>query len=149
MPSPSQLSARWRTGLHVLFAITILNYLAQIPYYIHFYGVHHVSPSPVGMVLLACTLALFLAGYSFTLLNRRIGWWLLVAFLLLEFGFYLLHNLTGAFLQDLPINDPLFLTVSLIGYLNTIVALIYLIVMIRARKHFLPGQRQAREDTAA
>jgi hypothetical protein len=149
MPSSSHLPARWRTGLHVVFAITILNYLAQIPYYIHFYGVYHVYPSPLGVVLLACTLALFLAGYIFTLQKRRIGWWLLVGFLLLEFGFYLLHNLTGAFLRDLPVNDPLFLAVSLIGYLNTVVALISLIVMIRARKHFLPGQPKAREDTAA
>jgi hypothetical protein len=134
LPSYLPAPARWRTSLYVLFAITILNYLAQIPYYIHFYGVHHVAPSLLGVALLACTLILFLAGYFLTLRNRRFGWWLLVGFLLLEFGFYVLHNISGAFLQDLPVSDPLFLVVSLIGYLNTVVALIYLIVLIRARK---------------
>lgn len=149
MPSRSHLSARWRTSLHVLFAITIVNYIAQIPYYIHFYGVHHASPSPLGTVLLACTLALFLAGYIFTLQERRFGWWLLVGFLLLEAGFYLLHNISGAFLQDLPLNDPLFFVVSLIGYVNTVVPVIYLVALIRARKRFLAGKPSERGDTAA
>lgn len=138
MTPPSHLPAHWRTGLSVLFAITMLNYVAQIPYYIHFYGVHHTPPSLLGVVLLACTLALFLAGYVLMLQNRRIGWWLLVGFLLLEFGFYALHNVSGAFLQDLPVNDPLFLVVSLIGYLNTVVALIYLVALLRARKALAP-----------
>ncbi len=136
--SPS--TARWRTGLYVLFAATMLNYVAQIPYYIHFYGVHHVAPSPLGMALMGCTFALFLAGFFLTLCNRRSGWWLLLGFLALEFAFYVLHNLSGAFLQDLPLHDPLFLTVSLIGYLNTVVALIYLVVLFRGRKHiFAPA----------
>lgn len=137
MDGQKQLSANWRTGFYFLFAVTALNYLAQIPYYIHFYGVHHVAPSPVGMLLLALTFALFLAGYVYTLRGHRFGGLLLFGFLALEFGFYLLHNLSGAFLRDLPVNDPLFLVVSLIGYLNTIVALIYLILMIRDRKLFL------------
>lgn len=137
MKGQKHLSANWRTGLHVLFAVTALNYLAQIPYYFHFYGVHHVAPSPVGMLLLALTFALFLAGYVYTLRGHRFGGPILFGFLILEFGFYLLHNVSGAFLQDLPVNDPLFLVVSLIGYLNTIVALVYLILMLKDRKLFL------------
>lgn len=137
MSDQSQLSANWHTGLHILFAVTTLNYLAQVPYYIHFYGVHHVAPSPVGMLLLALTFALFLAGYVYTLQGRRFGGRILFGFLVLEFGFYLLHNISGAFLHDLPVNDPLFLVVSLIGYLNTIVALVYLILMVKDRKLFL------------
>ncbi len=133
--SPS--GARWRAGLYGLFAITLLNYLAQIPYYIHFYGVHHAAPSLLGVTLLGGTLALFLAGFVLTLRNRRSGWWLLLGFLALEFAFYLLHDLSGAFLQDLPLSDPLFLVVSLIGYLNTVVALIYFIVLLRGRKRVL------------
>lgn len=150
MFSASRVLISWRMGLHILLAVTMLNYLAQIPYYIHFYGIHHVPPSPVGVSLLACTLALFIAGYALTLQERRIGWWLLVGFLLLEFGFYLLHNLSGAALRDLPLNDPLFFAVSLIGYLNTAVALVYLIVLIRGRTYFL-ARRQGQdvhEDSA-
>lgn len=137
MNGRKQLSANWRTGLYFLFAVTVLNYLAQIPYYIHFYGIHHVAPSPVGMLLLALTFALFLAGYVYTLQGHRFGAPILFAFLILEFGFYLLHNISGAFLRDLPMSDPLFLTVSLIGYLNTIVPLVYLILMLKDHKLFL------------
>ncbi len=127
----------WRIGLYVLCAITVLNYVAQIPYYIHFYGVHGAAPSPLGVVLLALTFLLFLAGYVFTLQGRRLGGWLLLGFLVLEFAFYVLHNLSGAFLKDLPLHDPLFLVVSLIGYLNTLVALVFAVLMIRDHKVFL------------
>ncbi len=137
MTGQKHLSANWRTGLYVLFAVTVLNYVAQIPYYMHFYGVHHVAPSALGMVLLALTFALFLAGYVYTLRGHRFGGRILFGFLALEFVFYLLHNLSGAFLQDLPVSDPLFLIVSLIGYLNTIVAFVYLILMLKDWKLFL------------
>ncbi len=137
MTGQKHLSANWRTGLYVLFAVTVLNYVAQIPYYIHFYGVHHVAPSALGTVLLALTFAVFLAGYIYTLRGHRFGGWILFAFLIVEFGFYLLHNVSGAFLNDLPVGDPLFQIVSLIGYLNTIVALVYLILILRDRKLFL------------
>ncbi len=131
----SASDAHWRVGLYGLFAITALNYLAQIPYYIHFYGVHHAAPSPLGLTLLGLTFAFFLAGFVLTLRNRRSGWWLLLGFLALEFAFYVVHNLSGAFLQDLPVSDPLFLVVSLIGYLNTVAAFVYLIVLVRGRHH--------------
>lgn len=82
----SSLSPRWRVTLYVLLGITVLNYVAQIPYYIHFYGVHHVGPAPFAIAFLLVTFALFLAGYllilqakyecgaatrSFALLNQR------------------------------------------------------------------------------
>ena len=135
------LSSKWRVALHLLLGITLLNYVAQVPYYIHFYFIHHAAPSPFGLAFLLGTLVLFLAGYFLTLQVKRAGAWLLLLFLLLEFGGYVLHNLTGAFLQDLPLNDPLFLTVSLIGYLNFAVSLIYLIAMIIGRRAlFLRGQ---------
>lgn len=112
MSSSMQISARWRTGMYILFAATALNYLAQVPYYFHFYGVKHVLPSPIGVLLLALTFAWFLVGYAFTLRGHRFGGRILFGFLLLEFGFYLLHNISGAFLQDIPWSDPLFLAVS-------------------------------------
>src|SRR5579872_4901558 len=121
---PLHLTTRWRTALYLLFGITILNYIAQIPYYIHFYGVYHIGPAPLGLALLALTLFLFLAGYVLTLQEKPIGGWLLLGFLILEVGFYILHNISGSFLKDLPVGDPLFLTVSLIGYLNMIVAVL-------------------------
>lgn len=132
-----QLTPRWRTALLILFIITIINYIAQIPYYIHFYGVYHVAPAPSGVVLLALTLVFFLVGYWLTVAQLPGGGWVLLLFLITETGFYLLHNISGAFLKDLPINDPLFLVVSLIGYLNTIVPLLYLIAILKDHKRFL------------
>jgi hypothetical protein len=131
----SSSGVHWRTSLYGLFAVTVLNYLAQIPYYIHFYGIHHAAPSLLGLTLLGLTFAVFLAGFVLTLRHRRSGWWLLLGFLALEFAFYVVHDLSGAFLKDLPVSDPLFLAVSLIGYLNTVAALVYLIVLIRGHHH--------------
>jgi hypothetical protein len=136
------LSPRLRVALHLLLGITLLNYAAQIPYYIHFYAVHHVAPAPFGVAFLVLTLALFLAGYVLLLQAKPAGGWLLLAFLLLEFGGYLLHNLTGAFLKDLPTTDLVFFTVSLIGYLNFAVSFIYLLVMAINRRSFFFQRQQ-------
>ena len=122
------LSSRWRVALYLLLGITVLNYVAQIPYYIHFYGIHHVAPSPISVAFLLGTFLLFLVGYVLTMRATRVGAWLLLAFLFMEFVGYLLHNLSGAFIHDLPLGDLLFLVVSLIGYLNFIVSFIYLIM---------------------
>lgn len=130
----SSLSSKLRMALHLLLGITVLNYVAQIPYYLHFYGVHHVAPTPFAVLFLLATFVLFLAGYLLILQAKRAGGWLLLLFLLLEFGGYLLHNLSGAFLQDLPTEDLLFFTVSLIGYLNFAVSFVALLVLAINRR---------------
>ena len=63
-PQASFLSPTLRMALHVLLGITVLNYLAQIPYYIHFYGVHQVAPTPFAVLFLLVTFALFWQGIS-------------------------------------------------------------------------------------
>jgi hypothetical protein len=133
-------SHKWHVALHILLVITVINYIAQIPYYIHFYAVHHVYPSTFGIAFLLVTFAIFLAGYFLTLQAKPIGSWLLLIFLVMEFGGYLLHNLTGAFLRDIPLNDLLFLTVSLIGYLNFAVSFIYLLIILTNRQLFFQAQ---------
>src|SRR5258708_1874968 len=143
----SSLSSRLRIALHFLFGIVLLDYIAQIPYYMHFYGINHSIPNILGVgVFLILTFALFLAGYILTLQTKRVGGWLLLTFLVLEFVGYLVHNLSGAFLKDLPANDPLFLTVSLIGYLNLIVPFIYVIVIVKNRRLLLFQQQATSED---
>src|SRR5215469_11116934 len=132
----SFFSPKLRMAFHILLGVTVLNYVAQIPYYIHFYGVHHVTPAPFAILFLLVTFAFFLAGYLLLLQAKPVGAWLLLVFLLLEFGGYLLHNLSGAFLQDLPIDDLLFLTVSLIGYLNFAVSFVFLLVLAKNRQLF-------------
>lgn len=85
-PQASPLSPKLRVMLHVLLSITVLNYVAQIPYYIHFYGVHQVAPTPFAVLFLLVTFVLFLAGYLLLLQAKPAGGWLLLLFLLLEFG---------------------------------------------------------------
>ena len=139
----SFFSRRLRTAFSILLAITLLNYIAQIPYYIHFYFVYHAPPSLFGLAFLLATLVLFLVGYIWMMQGKRLGSWLLLLFLVLEFGGYLLHNLSGAFLKDLPTSDPLFLTISLIGYLNFVVAFVYLVILLKNRYPFLLQPRYA------
>jgi hypothetical protein len=146
-PQTPSLSPKLRMTLHVLFGITVLNYLAQIPYYIHFYGVHQVAPTPFAVLFLLVTFALFLAGYLLLLQAKPAGGWLLLLFLLLECGGYLLHNLSGAFLQDLPTNDPLFFTVSLIGYLNFAASFVALLVLVINRQVFRRPQHVSPSPT--
>jgi hypothetical protein len=146
-PQASPLSPRLRMALHVLLGITVLNYVAQIPYYIHFYGVHHVAPAPFAIVFLLATFALFLAGYLLTLRAKAAGGWLLLLFLLLEFGGYLLHNLSGAFLQDLPTGDLLFFVVSLIGYLNFAASFVALLVLAKNRQAFFQRRHPSTSAT--
>jgi hypothetical protein len=146
-PQTSSLAPRLRMALYVLLGITVLNYLAQIPYYIHFYGVHHVAPTPFAVLFLLVTFALFLAGYFLLLQTKPAGGWLLLLFLLLEFGGYLLHNLSGAFLQDLPTNDLLFFTVSLIGYLNFAASFVALLVLAINRQVFRRPQHASPSPT--
>ena len=132
------LSLKLRVTFSFLLSVTLLNYIAQVPYYAHFYGIHHTIPNPLGVgIFLVATLALFMTGYLLTLQRNRFGGWLLLVFLVLEFIGYLVHNLSGAFLNDLPTNDPLFFTVSLIGYLNFAVSFVYIFVMVRYRHLFL------------
>lgn len=146
----STLSPRLRLVLSFLLGITLLNYIAQVPYYFHFYGVHHGIPGFWGvMVFLVATLALFLAGYFLTLQMKKAGGWLLLAFLVLEFVGYLVHNLSGAFLRDLPTNDLLFFTVSLIGYINFAVSFIYVIIIIKFRHQFLFQRPRALSENGA
>jgi hypothetical protein len=143
----SSLPSRLRIALYFLFGIVLLDYIAQIPYYMHFYGINRSIPNILGVgVFLILTFALFLVGYLLTLQARKIGGWLLLTFLVLEFVGYLVHNLSGAFLQDLPTNDPLFFTVSLIGYLNLIVPFVYVIVIVKNRRLLLFQQQQATSE---
>lgn len=148
IPVPAFLP-KLRIALHFLLGITLLNYVAQIPYYIHFYGFHHV-PNLLGVgVFLIATLALFLIGYFLTLQTKKVGGWLLLAFLVLEFVGYLVHNLAGAFLKDLPTNDLLFFTVSLIGYFNFAVSFVYIVIITKYRHFFLFSQPQALSENGA
>jgi hypothetical protein len=94
-PAPTA-SARPRR-LRVLVIATAANYLWQLPYAVHQYGWRWTGLPQLSAGLLLSAAWFTLAAHRY-LTGRRAGRAMLIVFLLAEAGFYLLHNLTGAFL---------------------------------------------------
>lgn len=123
-----------------LLAVVLANYLAQIPYYLHLYFFPHRAAPPLsGTLLLLATLAWFLIGCIGLARGGRAGYWALLAFLIVEVGFYLYNMLLQVthgyapffHLQD---RDPLLLVVFAIGYLNLVAGLCFIAYLLRHRR---------------
>ncbi len=106
----------WATGA---------NYAWQVPYAVHQYGWHWVTLPGLSLALLATGVWFIVAVRSYAA-GRPRGRLLLVGFLIVEAAFYLVHNVSGAFLGDLPLSNPVVLIASILGYLNLLLALLYL-----------------------
>lgn len=129
--------------LRILITIIVANYLAQIPYYFHqYYAPHRLLPSLVGALLLMATLIWFLAAYRLLAKGHRAGWWLLFAYLLVVFLFYIQTQIMQAVTAHqilLYVYHPknvLLFAVFGIGYLNCIAALYYLFYLVVNRQKF-------------
>lgn len=127
-----------------LLGITLTNFAAQIPYYLHqYYFPHHILPSPVGVTLMLGVLAWFLIGFYLLAHRKPFGFWLTVAFLFVEFVFYLLTQVTqwasgnGLFLYVLHPTDATLFIVFGIGYLNFFAAAGMLYVMLTHRHQYI------------
>ncbi len=125
---------------HQLFLWGVLavvggNYLAQIPYYLHvYYFPRGAAPAWGGTLLLGTTLAWFLAGFVLLARGSRIGYWLLLSFLLVEVTFYLRNMLTQvthgfAPFFHLQTRDPILFIVFGMGYLNLLCGLYFLVFL--------------------
>ena len=118
-------------SLPLLAAVT-LNYVAQIPYYIHqYYIVRHVPPSLPGTFLLLLTLLWFLAGYIMFIGDGKYGKGLLLSFLATQVLFYghaiILGLITGGgALAQLKTHSLFLFVIFLIGYINFGTAAYYL-----------------------
>jgi hypothetical protein len=66
--------------------------------------------------------------------RRRGGLASMVAFLVVLVGFYVLHNISGAFVVDLSLSDPILFIASVLGYLNTVAGIVFLVHLIRRRR---------------
>ncbi len=105
--------------LPILLWITLLNYLAQIPYYFHnYYNPYHVLPALGGVILLSATLTWFLVGYFFFEKGKMIGTYVLVSFLVTEALFYFLSLVSGAFLFQMHNPSILIKGIFIIGYIS-------------------------------
>lgn len=127
-----------------LVVIVAANYGAQIPYYFHqYYAPHRLFPSLVGSILLLATLAWFTVSYRMYKKGSRLGWWLLTAYLLTVFLFYLQTQImqyvaTHHILLYVyhPSSIILFIVFG-IGYLNCLAAAYYVAYMMARRQDFL------------
>lgn len=109
--------------MKVLFWITMINFIAQVPYFFQLYYHSFSDLRRVINVPMVLVFALFLTAYILLKKNSQLGYWLMVAFLSIEFLFYLsnmvfsLINGYGLFFQ--LYNPNLILkAVFAIGYLN-------------------------------
>ena len=125
-----------------LTGVTIANYVWQVPYYQHFYGRHGHAPSGLSIPLVL-TLLWFLVGTWLLITRRRGGMPLLASFLVVEAAFYLVHNLSGAAGRDLPADDAVLLGASILGYVNALAAVVFLIWLRRSPKPRLRADRHA------
>jgi hypothetical protein len=57
--------------------------------------------------------------------------------LVVEAVFYLVHNLSGAAGRDLPADDPVLLGASILGYVNALAAVVFLIWLRRQRRNLV------------
>lgn len=120
-----------------LAAAVLLNYAAQLPYYLHqYYLPRHQAPSWPGAVLLGLTLVWFVVGYVRYLRGQPYGAGMLLAFLLAQVLFYghsvALGLLTGGGAEaQLTTHSRFLLVIFSIGYVNFLVAACYVYWLAR------------------
>ena len=133
------------TGL--LAAVVLLNYAAQVPYYLILYFPR--PPSLLGVGLLAITGAWFCLGLIRSRHGRRFGDGVLGAFLATEVAFYgalivlsiATHGRGGASAQ-LTTPDARLWVIFAVGYLNAFVAAVTLARLVFRRSRSLRARRR-------
>ncbi|EWT02621.1 hypothetical protein N865_02535 [Intrasporangium oryzae NRRL B-24470] len=123
--------APWQ--LMALVAVTVANYVWQVPYYLHFYARFGKSPGGLTVPLLL-TFVWFGVGAALLVTRRRGGVPVMVSFLVVEAVFYLVHNLTGAAGRDLLTSDGVLLVASVLGYVNAFAAIVFVVWLLRTRR---------------
>jgi hypothetical protein len=123
--------------MSAILAVVGVNYVAQIPYYLHQYYLPHRTLPPLGgTTMLFATLVWFLLGWTLLMWRRsHTGYWLLLTFLLTETTFYLyneFNQVTHGFAPffHLQNQDPLLVVVFAIGYLNMIGGVAFVVALL-------------------
>jgi hypothetical protein len=115
-------------------AVTLTNYAAQVPYYLHNdYSPHHLLPGVRALDLLGVTLAWFALGLAGFMRQRRWGFAVLASFLVVEAVFYAGNFVTGVFIFQIENHSDLMKAVFVIGYASGAVAAYYAYRLVRDR----------------
>lgn len=141
----------------VLFALIIANFIAQVPYYLDLYaGPNNLLIQVRSFFVMLILLVVLLFAFWRLLKQTSLGYWLMLAFLSVEFLFYLGNILFEALLggglfHHLFYPDPIIRVVFAVGYLNLFAAGYFLCLLLFQKSHFLPGQAKDKglEQTSA
>ena len=129
-----------RLFLLPLLIIVIGNYLAQILYGFHQY---HGQFNPIGTLFLLLTLVWFLLGYFLMQKRKRIGYWLLLSFLLLQSIFYFYNEVIlsffgyGILYHFVHNSDKILWIVFFIGDINFFAACFYSYLLINRKSQLI------------
>jgi hypothetical protein len=123
------------------YAVAVIaNYAAQVPYALHLYG---TAFSRTGAFLLGATLLWFVVAMRLFLEGRRLGYWLLLAYAIIQTLFYLDGEIVLAFTgYGLPYHlaqtgDPIVWLTFLIGDLNFVAAIAMTVYLLTRRRALL------------
>lgn len=115
--------AKTKPNLRLLLLVILLNYLAQIPYYLHnYYYPYHEAPSLGALALLGLTLVWFILGFTRFQHGKPFGYALLLSFLIVEALFYFHTIIFGAFISQSHNPSLIIKAVFLIGYVSGVAA---------------------------
>ncbi len=125
-----------RLQIKTLFLLILLNFIVQIPYFIHlYYSPQHPFPNSKGASTMSAVFALFVTGYILFMKRKKAGYWLLIIFLSAEFLFYLL-NFMGTLIHGYRLffqiyNPDLILRfVYTVGYVNLFASGYFLFLLL-------------------
>ncbi len=131
-----------RVQVWALFAILLANFVAQVPYFLHlYYTPQHPLPDLKSSLLMGSVFAAFLGSFTLLIAGRRTGYYLLMAYLAVEFSFYLWNIVGGAlhgygWFFHLADRDPVLWAVNAVGYLSFLAAGYFLFLLIDKRREF-------------
>jgi len=136
------MSRNFKRQVDILFVLILANFIAQVPYTIHLYGVSRLATISPGIIAMYVVFALFLVGYFLFRQKRVFGYWVLVIFLALEFLFYLwdfvgslMHGFSLFFQLSNP--DPILRAVFAIGYINLFASGYFLFLLLYKKSALL------------
>ena len=123
-----------------LIFVTLTNYAAQVPYFIHNdYSAAHSLPGLRAVLLLGATLVWFAVGLAGISGNRGWGFGVFISFLITEAFFYAVSIISGAFIFQLENPSNLLKEIYVIGYVSGAVAAYYAYRLIRERRRAAIG----------
>ena len=129
-----------RLQIWILSGIILANFIAQVFYFLHlYYAPQHPLPEPKSLLTLGLVFALFLVGDTLLIKQSKIGYYLMIVFLSLEFLFYT-GNFVGGVINGygwffhLAEPDPILWAVFAIGYINFFAAGYFLFLLLHGRR---------------